>query len=174
MNQPFDNPPVTTPELPSLRDIDWQPLAARYLGQALMERGLLLAIMLAGLGVASSVGSMPPWSVSGAAGVIAGIFLLQVVHTLLAVPRKGYALRKQDVLFRTGLFFRSVTAVPLNRIQHVELSRGPLERAYGLATLQVFTAGGSGADLSVPGLVAETGERLREYILGRIGDESEH
>ena len=173
MTQAFENAPVAPSALPTVGDIDWQRLAPRYLGQALVERVLLLLLMSAGLGVATSLRDLPADSVVKAAGLIAVIAVAQFVHTFLAVPRKGYALRTRDVLFRTGVFFRSITAVPLSRIQHVELSRGPLERLFGLATLQVFTAGGSGSDLSVPGLALDTGERLREFILGRIGDEND-
>ena len=173
MPAPFDNPPVAPTSLPSLGTVPWQRLAPRYLGQALVERLLLLGLMAGGLTVGSIVGNMPDRTIMGAAVIIGIVFALMVVTTVLAVPRMGYALRRHDILFRKGLISRSVTAVPLNRIQHVELNRGPLERAFGLASLQVFTAGGSGSDLTVPGLPGDDGERLREFILGRIGEETD-
>ena len=65
--------------------------------------------------------------------------------------------------------FRSVTAVPYNRIQHVETSSTPFDRKYGLASLQIFTAGGTGGDLKIGGLAKDVAEKLRLYILDKAG-----
>jgi membrane protein YdbS with pleckstrin-like domain len=70
--------------------------------------------------------------------------------------------------------FRSVTAIPYNRIQHVETSSTPLDRKFDIAALQLFTAGGSGGDLKISGLGADVAERLRVYILDKIGASIEH
>jgi membrane protein YdbS with pleckstrin-like domain len=67
------------------------------------------------------------------------------------------------------VIWRSVTAVPFNRIQHVESSNTPLDRKYDLATLQLFTAGGSSGDLKINGLDIEIAENLRIFILGKVG-----
>ena len=87
----------------------------------------------------------------------------------VSVPRRGYAVRDRNILFRKGVVWRSVTAVPFNRIQHVETSSTPLERQFGLATLQLFTAGGSGGDLKIRGLGKDIAERLRVFILDKAG-----
>ncbi len=54
--------------------------------------------------------------------------------------------------------------IPFNRIQHTEISRGPIERKYELSTLKIYTAGGSTSDLSIPGLEAEEAEQLKEFV----------
>jgi len=77
--------------------------------------------------------------------------------------------RDKDIVFRSGVIWRSVTAVPFNRVQHVETSSTPLDRKFDLANLQVFTAGGSGGDLRISGLGADTAEQMRVYILGKVG-----
>ncbi|MDH3749467.1 MAG: PH domain-containing protein, partial [Gammaproteobacteria bacterium] len=81
----------------------------------------------------------------------------------------GYVIRSKDIVFKSGVFWRSVTAVPFNRVQHVETNNTPLDRKFGLANLQIFTAGGSGGDLSISGLGADVAERLRIYILDKVG-----
>jgi hypothetical protein len=101
--------------------------------------------------------------------------LLAIVATALliwpgfSIPRQGYVLRDKDILFRKGVIWRSVTAVPFNRIQHVESSNTPLDRKYDLATLQIFTAGGSSGDLKIEGLDKDVAENLRIFILGKVG-----
>jgi len=84
---------------------------------------------------------------------------------------KGVALREFDVAYRSGLFWRKTVIVAFNRVQHVEVSSGPLQRKYGLATVKFFTAGGSSVDLKVDGLSTERAEQMRAFIADKI-DES--
>ena len=60
--------------------------------------------------------------------------------------------------------------MPVRRMQHVDLSRGPIERLFGLATLVVFTAGNEGSAFRVPGLPVELAKELRERIVQMRGD----
>ena len=77
---------------------------------------------------------------------------------------KGFALREKDITYRSGYIFRSVTTIPFNRVQHCEITEGPIERQFGLKKLEVFTAGGQSSDLSIPGLKGEQAQQLKEYI----------
>lgn len=82
-----------------------------------------------------------------------------------------YAVRDQDLLVQTGVLFRRWSAIPHNRIQHVDTRQGPLERVFGLSRLLVFTAAGMSADGSIPGLRTEDAERLRDLLSRRGGDD---
>ena len=115
----------------------------------------------------------PPWAwLSLAASVL--ILLILIVMLTLWAPRRyrltGYLVRQDDIQYRTGALWRMQTAVPVNRIQHVETTQGPIERMLGLARLVIYTAGGSGSDLSVPGLPAATADHLREQLLGMVAE----
>ena len=79
--------------------------------------------------------------------------------------RMGFLLRERDLTFRRGWLFRTQVTVPLARIQHSEVHRSPLDRWFGLSTLRIYTAGSSGANLSIPGLKAETAHALRTAVL---------
>jgi len=102
------------------------------------------------------------------------ILVAALVWPIISVPKRGYVVRDKDILFKKGVVWRSVTAVPFNRIQHVETSSTPLDRKFGLATLQLFTAGGSSGDLKIDGLAADVAEQLRIYILRKAGSSIEH
>ena len=67
------------------------------------------------------------------------------------------------------MLWQKVTAIPFNRIQHVEKDTTPLDRRYRLANLTIFTAGGAGGDLDIHGLTEDTAESIRAFILARIG-----
>ncbi|MEY3369001.1 MAG: hypothetical protein RI973_2156, partial [Bacteroidota bacterium] len=87
----------------------------------------------------------------------------------LGWSRAGYALREHDILYRRGVYFHTETAIPFNRMQHCEITRGPIERAFDLATLKIYTAGTSGGDLAIEGLPVEEAQRIKEFITLKIG-----
>lgn len=66
---------------------------------------------------------------------------------------------------RRGVFFRSVINVPRSRVQHTDVSQGPLERRLGLGTLQIFTAGVTHASVPLPGLAHERALTIRDTLL---------
>lgn len=90
-----------------------------------------------------------------------------ILH-LKAFERRSYAVRNHDLIYRHGILSVSTTVIPFNRIQHVSVREGVLSRLYGLASIQVFTAGGAAADLRLKGLARETAEQVKEIILEKI------
>jgi hypothetical protein len=75
-----------------------------------------------------------------------------------------YEIREDALYLERGVFTRVRTVVPFVRIQHVDSSRGPLERLIGLASTVVYTAGSRGADVAVPGLTPDGADDLRERL----------
>ena len=86
-------------------------------------------------------------------------------------PGRGYVVRDKDLLYKTGVLWRSVQAFPFNRVQHTKLASTPLDRRFGLASLAVFPAGAV-AGQRIRGLGRETAERLRVYVSKRIEAEA--
>jgi uncharacterized protein len=66
-----------------------------------------------------------------------------------------------------GVYWRTITNVPKSRIQHTDVSQGPLERKHGLGTLVVYTAGTQHSEVKLPGLEFATAERIRAHLLPR-------
>jgi uncharacterized protein len=67
--------------------------------------------------------------------------------------------------------FRHSVSIPLDRVQHVDTRQGPLERAFGLSNVIVYTAAGLSADGSIPGLDEEQAAHLRDALSRRSGDD---
>ena len=78
---------------------------------------------------------------------------------------KGFALRAQDILFRRGVIFRREVSIPFNRVQHCEIKQGPIERMFNLKTLEIFTAGGQASDLSIPGLLPDEAQQIKDFVI---------
>ena len=98
---------------------------------------------------------------------LAALFVVLLVNSLLAFRRVraiGYILREDDLLFRRGIMFERIIAVPYGRLQLVDVTRGPLLRALGLATLKFVTASAA-TGVNLPGLKVEDAEQLRDRLV---------
>ena len=106
--------------------------------------------------------------------VLLGVCLAMLATAVLVPPlnyaRWRYGFIDDLLLMRYGILFVEERAVPVRRMQHVDLSRGPIERLFGLATLVVFTAGNEGSAFRVPGLPVQLARELRDRIVQMRGD----
>jgi membrane protein YdbS with pleckstrin-like domain len=89
----------------------------------------------------------------------------------LAHRHTWYAVDSNGIEIRRGVWFRRVIHVPRSRIQHTDVSQGPIERNFGLATLHVFTAGTDHAEVSLGGLAHETAMTIRDHLLAGTEDD---
>ena len=90
--------------------------------------------------------------------------MLYLAWQYMSYRRTGFAIREHDILYRRGVFWQTTTILPFSRIQHSEIHHGPLQRLWQLSTLQLFTAGGHGADLAINGFTQEQSQSLRDVI----------
>ena len=165
----FQNPEISLDELPRADDIDWLKLHPQYVTRIRVQTLIGVAIVGVAITALNLVPNLPLTPFLILYSLLAIVATALLIWPGLSIPRQGYVLRDKDILFRKGVVWRSVTAVPFNRIQHVETSNTPLDRKYDLATLQLFTAGGSSGDLKIDGLDTEVAENLRIFILGKVG-----
>ena len=88
-----------------------------------------------------------------------------VLDTLLQrrVGAWGYLEREDDLLIRRGLMVRRLSVVPYGRMQFVDVTAGPIERSFGLATVRLHTAAAA-TDARIPGLEAAEAARLRDQL----------
>jgi uncharacterized protein len=75
----------------------------------------------------------------------------------------GYVEREDDLYITHGIMSRSLIAVPYGRMQLVEVESGPLERAFGLASVSLKTASPE-TGARIPGLTPEEATRLRDRL----------
>ena len=101
------------------------------------------------------------------AGTLAAVVIGLIVLRLSLIDRSwrswGYVEREDDLYITHGVLFRSLVAVPYGRMQLVEVASGPLERAFGLATVTLKTASAE-TNATIPGLPPEEAARLRDRL----------
>ena len=71
----------------------------------------------------------------------------------------------QGIEIRRGVFWRTIISIPRSRVQHTDVSQGPLERTHELGTLVVYTAGTDHARVDLSGLAHARALRIREHLL---------
>lgn len=148
--------------------ISWQPMSPK-LRTVWVLRSLLNVLILA---VIAAVPLTIWLGWDGLLWTLAGYVLLAGLRAL-AVSRTvrtwGYAERDQDLLVRHGLLTRRLSIVPYGRIQLIDLSAGPIERMFGLTTVQVRTAA-LGSNTEVPGLDPQVAAALRDRLAVRAAE----
>lgn len=130
--------------------------------------GLLMALV--GAGLFSLIGkiadkSVPPLAVTGA---IVGFVLFGVVGMTLVDKQFDnwrYQLRDYDVLIKKGLVWRSERYIARDRVQHIDINAGPMDRRFGLVQVVIYSAGVSGSVGLIPGLTPDEAEWLRDQLL---------
>lgn len=118
---------------------------------------LIGAVAAAGAGGGSAAGAV------GAGGAV--VVLAAVIDFFLGrrVRAWGYAEREDDLLVRRGVMFQRLSVIPYGRMQFVDVTAGPVERSFGLATVRLHTAAAA-SDGRVPGLPAAEAARLRDNL----------
>ncbi|MDS0258962.1 PH domain-containing protein [Haloarcula sp. S1CR25-12] len=105
-----------------------------------------------------------------AVGGWVALVLVGAVHAVLAHRIWRFALEDDSLFLVRGVVTRTDTSVPYVRVQHVDTTRGPVERTAGLASVVVYTAGSRGADITIPGLRPDRATELRERLRELAGE----
>ena len=140
----------------------WHQISRKYVWVQVISTGSFLAIVVAAtLVLALGFHQMWAW--------IPGVILTVIMGWTLAIlPRQaraiGYQLREDDLVFRRGILWQRLVAVPYGRMQLIDITHGPLDRGFGIAQLKFVTAAAS-TGVTIPGLEQVTAETLRDHLV---------
>ncbi len=143
----------------------WQSLSPKLI----TVRRLILGLFAGAVLIAAIVVALTP-SPKWVAGLIAVVAVAILVIGWPWVGRRvrswGYAERADDLVVGSGIWFRRLVVVPYGRLQFVDVKAGPIDRAFGLTSVQLHTAAAS-SDAAIPGLSPETAAQLRDRLAAR-------
>lgn len=160
---PAVDPQVGRVELYESGGLAWQPVSEKLtVTRTITLVAWLVPLIIAALVVAVLVTEWL-WVVAGVLGLVLvwGLWLIR-----RQVSAMSYIELAEDLVIRKGRLFRQVSSIPFGRLQYVDVQSGPLERKYGMATLQIFTASPS-TSATIPGLPIATAEGMRERLMAR-------
>ena len=166
----FSNSTVSIEQSPAILNLDKQSLSEQYAPlNRLLNLSFTLFICVVGMALYfQPFVDLPNNFINSLPFFIWAVAFFGFLFTWFSHARdqaKSYTLRELDLHYASGLFFKKVVSQPITRIQHIELKRGPIERKVGLATLQVFSAGGEMHTFQIPGLPVDAAQQLRQFIL---------
>ena len=153
----MDDTALPDPETPDLT-----PLDPRY-KRLLRIAGAIYALILLGAATIAEI------ALDGYAGVFWAPALILGGLLVFGLPgrryrSRGYRLGADDLRVVKGVWFHSDITVPLGRVQHIDVAQGPIERANGLATLVLHTAGTDNSSVSLEGLAHEDAAAMRDTV----------
>ncbi|KJQ53401.1 PH domain-containing protein [Microbacterium sp. SA39] len=143
-------------------DGTWHQISPRYVVSQIVQNVIFIAF-IAVVALVLSLVLDQDW-----VWIPAGVILLFTVIALIILPRQaraiGYMLRADDIVFRKGILWQRMIAVPYGRMQLVDITQGPLDRAFGISQLKMVTAAAT-TGVQIPGLTQSASEALRDTLI---------
>ncbi|WCD93100.1 PH domain-containing protein [Microbacterium sp. nov. GSS16] len=143
-------------------DGQWHQISPRYVTSQFVQNAIIIVLVAIAAAVAAIVLEMT-W-----VWIPAGALIAIDVITLAILPRQaralGYMLRADDIVFRRGILWQRMVAVPYGRMQLVDITQGPLDRVFGLSQLKMVTAAAA-TGVQIPGLTQAAAEALRDTLI---------
>lgn len=163
----FSNLQVDVASLPRVEEVRMNRLCPKYLYKLHIRSFLSFLVPGGALFAASFYYAPLAQFIWIGEGILLLFFGWSLYLNLQLLRYIAYGLRERDLIFKRGYLFRKTTVVPFNRVQHISVQRALLDKALGISTLKIFTAGGAGSDLEIPGLFPENASRLKDEISAR-------
>ncbi|WP_394749422.1 PH domain-containing protein [Spongiimicrobium salis] len=168
----FKNEEIPLSSLPGIAALNFKPIHPRYLTVLILQHMLQYSVIACLLIVAKMYLDIEPLEQHFVfiCILLVGSIALHFTSSVLGFWKRKYSLRNHDISFKKGLLRSSLATVPLSRIQHLDISQGLLSQKFGLANLKLYTAGDSGSDMVIKGLLLEEAEKIRGYITAQINE----
>jgi len=148
-------------------------LDPRYIPAARLTNWMVTASLAMGGGIGFLIllirADWQPWTLAAVGGGVLA-FLLACAWLSHAWPplefgRISWRIDAEGIEIKRGVVWRHVIVVPRTRIQHTDVSQGPIQRRFGLATLLIHTAGTHQYEVNLEGLSRSTAFAVRDALL---------
>lgn len=162
-------------ELSPPKAVEWQKSSDKFPIMLFLSRGVITLFFLFILNLLSVIayfvgevheimGSYPIWVPFVSLIVLVPVFWI----TAFEHRYRGYSIGDTEIRFKRGVIHRAENVMPYGRIQHVVSRQGLFHRFFGLALLEIHTAGQFGSYIDIDGLEKELVDELRPFIMKRV------
>lgn len=155
---------LRTPRNEARLELDgtWHQISPRYVVSQIVQNAVVIfVVVVAAIVLNLLLHQQWVWIPAGVLVLITGVALITLSRQAKAI---GYMLRADDIVFRKGILWQRMIAVPYGRLQLVDITQGPLDRAFGIAQLKMVTAAAT-TGVQIPGLTQGAAEALRDTLI---------
>lgn len=165
----FTNENIDINALCAFDNLDFKPINQKYLNVKKIQFLILFFILI----IIASVPILFIDEIPFIYAMIPTVFIILIFACIflilpIAHKKRAFALRENDITYRSGLIWHRIITVPLNRIQHVSVGEGPITRIYKLKNLNLYTSGESSSDIVINGLTKEQAFKIKDFINSRL------
>ena len=165
----FTNETINTKQLPRYESVELTSLHKNYWKVLLINNAIIFSIIaIVMIFLWMNIEDSQEFSPFLVFGIFLVIVNVSFFLNRISFKKKAYAFRNHDVIYRSGLIATNTMVIPYNRVQHVALHEGFLSRYFGLAKVEIFTAGGTASDIEIPGIAKEEAENIKQLLMGKI------
>ena len=165
IERPFYNDWLSLDQIPQATDTAFTQVESEYLYVRLSN--VLLVAILIGLALAVFL-IFSSYALSQKLYMLGGFVLLILIWAWLVYMEfryRGYAIRSQDIAYRSGFIFRRKQYLPFRRVQHCKITEGLIERLFNFSTVVVSAAGD---EIVIHGLRPEDAQNLQQFINEKV------
>lgn len=164
----FTNNQIQIAALPAWQEVDFENISSKYKIIVLL-RYLILIILFVTILSTIYWQNDDPGNTNYLYILVSGmIFLFSLLGmNIWSMRYWGYALRENDILYRSGIFSKSVKIIPFRQVQYVDIKEGILSRLFDLSSIALHTAGAA-EGLRIPGIEKSNAAAMQEYISQKI------
>lgn len=157
-----------------MKTFEYSALALSYLSILKILTWLWSALVMVPVFVLAYFAAENVWYHAAIKAVAVWVLIGVLINAYVKAwyKRYQYALSAQGLVIHRGVFWRQMIVIPRNRIQHTDITTGPLERRKSLAKLIVHTAGTRDAHVTLHGLPESQAAALRQELIVDIQDDS--
>lgn len=166
--QDFTNRELDIELLPKYEEVSLKALSPKYWKVVVLNLSVLLLIVGALAVTFFLITEDVSAYIYGTAAVYLVFAVLLFVLFRADIRRRGFAIRENDLIYRSGIIAISTSVIPYIRIQHIALHEGIFSRIFGLGALHIYTAGGSSGSIKISGIEIEEARRIREVLMKQL------
>lgn len=166
------NTQIFSTEIPKSEDIIFEPLLPKY--KTIQQINTIVLLTIFGVLGSIAYAFIPElflWMYILFVTLLLVLLIFFMLRIQYGFPHKGYAIRTYDVHYKTGWITRKTTSIPISRVQHIVVNQGFLSKIWGLAKLEVYTAGDSSDDIKIPGITFEKAQDIKAMLSQRIQED---
>ena len=153
-------------EIQPVDELEFEPVDHRYRSVQLILTGLGY-ILAAAFALLLLLVDDCIWCIL-AECVIAAAMVVNLIIANKAWKFKGYALRENDITYRSGLVFAKTTTIPYDRLQQVSVKQNPVSKLFSMYSVEVFNGAQGMASLTIPGLTEERANQIKDILIQKL------